>query len=483
MNAAYNSLPLKCIAGRMPGQTGANRPRHCYLPLVIRAACVAALLLIGDSLCAGEKKIGPETYVSAVAAARPGDVFKLASGIYKNGLTLHGLIGRPSQPIVIEAADPSQPPVFVANSGRNTISIADAGHVVVRNLVLDGRDLPVDAVKAERHSRFAHHIIIEGLRIRGHGAGQGVVGISTKCPAWGWVIRGNVIARAGTGMYLGDSDGSAPFYAGVIENNFVYDSRGYNLQIKHQRSRVEDRGMQRQETIIRHNVFSKYGNGSEGRDARPNVLVGHFPVEGAGREDRYLIYGNLFYANRDEALFQGEGSVALYSNIFVNPFGDAIHVQPHNDVPRNIWIFNNTVIASGHGIELRGDVNEYLRTYHANLVFAGEHKTSRMSGANAMLPLTAAEELLGVRLALSDRLDVKPRQAIPPSHPVIEWARPSLLDAGVDFDGVTYVGTETGAYADAPGPPRWLPRLEPKPRIPEIGDAARPQAEMAAGRE
>ncbi len=57
---------------------------------------------------------------------------------------------------------------------------------------------------------------------------------------------------------------------------------------------------------------------------RPNVLVGHFPLEGPGVDDDYAIYGNFFYQNRDEALFQGEGNVALYGNLFVNEYGDAI---------------------------------------------------------------------------------------------------------------------------------------------------------------
>ena len=90
-------------------------------------------------------------------------------------------------------------------------------------------------MKSERQARYAHHITLENLLIRGHGNNQQTVGISTKCPAWNWVIRGNTIIGAGTGMYLGDSDGSAPFVAGVIERNLIVDTIGYNLQIKHQR--------------------------------------------------------------------------------------------------------------------------------------------------------------------------------------------------------------------------------------------------------
>ena len=57
-------------------------------------------------------------------------------------------------------------------------------------------------------------------------------------------------------------------------------------------------------------------------------------AKGRGAEDDYAIYGNFFYQNRNEALFQGEGNVALYGNLFVNDYGDAVRIQPHNDIPR-----------------------------------------------------------------------------------------------------------------------------------------------------
>jgi hypothetical protein len=110
-------------------------------------------------------------------------------------------------------------------------------HISLRHLQLDGGNVPVDAIKAEGHSRFADFITLENLHIHDHAASQQNVGISTKCPTFGWVVRGNRIERVGTGMYFGDSDGSDPFVAGLIEENRVSDTLGYNLQIKHQKTR------------------------------------------------------------------------------------------------------------------------------------------------------------------------------------------------------------------------------------------------------
>ncbi|MFZ5511228.1 MAG: hypothetical protein ACOZCP_14360, partial [Pseudomonadota bacterium] len=248
----------------------------------------------------------PSDYRAAVSRLQPGDELRLQPGRYLHGLSIHGLNGLPGQPIVIGGPRAGEPAVFTGVVGRNTVSIKNSSHVVIRDLVLDGGGLPVDGVKAEGTSRYAHHITLERLTIVNHHHNQQIVGISSKCPAWNWVIRGNTIVGAGTGMYLGNSDGSAPFVAGLIEDNLVRDTIGYNLQIKHQKQRVGLPGLpvEAAVTIIRRNVFSKERGGSAGAMARPNVLLGHFPPGGPGRDDRYLVYGNLFYQNPDEALLQ-----------------------------------------------------------------------------------------------------------------------------------------------------------------------------------
>ena len=62
-------------------------------------------------------------------------------------------------------------------------------------------------------------------------------GVSTRTPTWGWMIRHNVITGAGTGIYLGNSDGSDPFVGGLIEDNLVQDPIGYCMEIKYQLGR------------------------------------------------------------------------------------------------------------------------------------------------------------------------------------------------------------------------------------------------------
>ncbi len=336
---------------------------------MLRTVCAGLLCVLAGVAAAADYRAGAADYRDYLHRLQPGDRLLLEPGDYRQGLPLRNLSGHAGQPIVIEALNPAEPPRFIARPGANTVSLVDVRHLVLRHLELDGGNLPVDAIKAEGHSRYADFITLEQLFIHDHAASQQNVGISTKCPVLGWVVRNNRIERVGTGMYFGDSDGSDPFVGGVIEANRVTHTLGYNLQIKHQGSRPPD-FPDRADTLIRYNVFSK-SDASPGPLARPNVLLGHVPLTGAGSEDRYLVYGNLFLHNPSEALLQAEGRVVIYDNVFVNGSGDAIHIQPHNDVPREMLIFSNTVLASTTGIQVRRAAdNAYRQRVIANVVAA-----------------------------------------------------------------------------------------------------------------
>ena len=424
----------------------------------------AAALSLCDTAAAATYRANPATYRALLSTLRPGDTLALAAGEYRAGLPLHNVSGEPARPITISGPGRGAVAVFRAREGHNTISIADASYLVIRNLVLEGDNLPVDAVKAERQSRSTHDITIENLVIRGHGNNQQNVGISTKCPSWRWTIRGNRIFGAGTGMYLGDSDGSAPFVAGVIENNLVVDTLGYNLQIKHQQRRPDVQGIPvgASTTIIRHNVFAKTSGGTA-EAARPNVLVGHFPVEGPGAEDDYAIYGNFFYQNRHEALFQGEGNVALYSNLFVNTLGDAVHIQPHNDIPRRITIAFNTVIAEGTGISItqKEGAPAFRQIATANAVFAAIPITGGEQAGNVTGSLDKAPTYLAHPLAPLGQLDLHPRRSLVSG--LSDEPRAAFPAWTMDFDGRPRPPGKAGAYGGQASDSAWKPRLERKP--------------------
>jgi hypothetical protein len=426
----------------------------------------ALLVVASDAAMAAVYRASPDSYRSLIGRLRAGDTLDLVAGEYRDGLPLHNLSGGPGRPITISGPERGTPATFIARPGRNTVSIVASRYLVIRKLVLEGNDLPVDAVKAEGHSSWAHDITLEDLIIRGHGSNQQTVGISTKCPAWNWVIRRNSVIGAGTGMYLGNSDGSAPFVAGLIEHNLIVDTVGYNLQIKHQLSRPVGVGLPegRSMTIIRHNVFAKTNPGSA-EAPRPNVLVGHLPRDGPGAEDDYAIYGNFFYQNRNEALFQGEGNIALYGNLFVNEHGDAMRIQPHNGIPRRVVVAFNTVVASGAGVSVlqKEGALHFQQRVIANAVFAGVPLSGGEQTGNVAAPMEAAARFLTRPFAPLGELDLRPRSgaariALPDVDPGA-----SLQDWTRDFDGRPRARGDIGAYTFSGVKPAWVPRLEIKP--------------------
>jgi hypothetical protein len=412
-----------------------------------------AALIFAQCAAAAETYVAtPASYLGLLRKLRPGDTLMLSPGRYLDGLPLHDINGAAGSAIVIRSSRDA-PATLVAQAGANTISIANSSHVEVRDLVLDGDGQFVDAVKAEGTAAWASHITLDGLTIRHYGRNQQLNGISTKCPAWGWVIRNNVIAGAGTGMYLGQSDGTAPFIGGLIERNLIVDSIGYNVQIKHQLERPGIPGMPEAKsvTIIRHNVLSKSANSSSGKLARPNLLVGHWPQTGAGVEDTYAIYGNFFYQNPSEALFQGEGNFAFYSNVLINAFGDAVNIQPHNGLPRRIDVFRNTVMAAGTAIRINGGDPAHAQRVALNAVFAAVPIQGGEQHANTTGTVADAAHYLAAPFAPPGRLNLGPQRGMLSAAATNFLPGASLPDVNRDFDGRRYSRPVVGAYAgDAP---------------------------------
>ena len=430
--------------------------------MIHRAWPLTTLVLLNPIGVAAVLDGNPSNYRALLATMTSGDTLVLSSGTYTQGLPLESRVGTSAQPIIIRGPE-DQSAVFTARSCCNTVQLDGTSYVEIRNLTLDGVNLDgpfgVDARGA------SHHITLEGLKIVNHGADQQIVGISTKGPAWNWTIRRNTIIGAGTGIYLGNSDGSQPFVAGIIEYNVILDSVGYNLQIKHQLPRPTGVGLPQgvSRTVIRNNVFSKRNNASTGANARPNVLVGHAPLSGAGTDDLYEIYGNLFYENPTEALFQGEGNLAIYDNLFVNSSGDAVNVQPQNDRPRTVAILNNTVVASGVGIRVNGGAAGTTQRIVGNAVFAA----TAISGPNATENVTGsradASAVLIAPLAAIGALNLFPKSGALVGSTIDLSAFSSFSEYDRDFNGRARLGRSRGAYEGDGANPGWTLALTIKP--------------------
>ncbi len=289
----------------------------------------------------------------------PGDTLYLPAGFYAERLNLDGLNGTPSAWIVITGPE-SGPPATITTTSTccNTVQLGGTSYVVLRNITVDSAGLDaIDGINAKGNP--THDIVIENCTLIGQDNSQGTIGISTKSPAWRWTIRGNRIIHAGTGVYLGNSDGTQPFVSGIIEGNLFLNSIGYNMEIKNQlaygaQAWASQLPPDPHRTIIRNNVFIKEKNDwAPGQvvGARPNLLVDPFPDTGTGSADLYEIYGNFFYKNPNEVLLQATGRMTVHDNVFVASSGGraAALFTDHNGPLKLAHVYNNSVFSAAGG--------------------------------------------------------------------------------------------------------------------------------------
>jgi hypothetical protein len=300
----------------------------------------------------------PSNYRALLRTLQPGDTLNLAPGVYPR-LPIRNLNGEPDAWITITGPASGQPAVIAGEEDQDTVDILNSSYVSIENLRIDSRGFPgaFGISTKGKEENVTHHIRVQGNVLVGQGGSQQTDGISTKSPTWGWVIRFNQIIGAGTGMYLGNSDGTQPFLQGVIENNLIRDTIGYNLEIKHQVALPDMPGMPTGPgtTIIRNNVFIKNDQPSPDGD-RPNVLLDSFPQTGSSALSMYQVYGNYFIHNHREALLQVTGRVSIHDNVFIDGPGTfaAIFVTPHEGAPVKVaYLYNNTIFSTYKGIQFR----------------------------------------------------------------------------------------------------------------------------------
>lgn len=234
-------------------------------------------------------------------------------------------------------------------------------------------------------------------------------------------------------------------------------------------------------TIIRHNTFSKAEGSLSGDWARPNLLVGHWPLSGAGSSDIYQIYGNVFYENPYEGLFQGEGNLAFHDNLLVNRTNDGVNIQPHNSVPRRIEIFNNTVVASGNGIRIAGADPAYPQRVVGNAVFAATPLTGGQQSNNVTGTYAAASTYLNNPMAaLGSGLDLYPKTGQLQGTAIDYSAFSGLVEWDRDFNSRSRITTYRGAYSGDGVNPGWTPALAIKPE-PSTGSEPPPPGQLHNG--
>ncbi|HEX8916204.1 MAG TPA: right-handed parallel beta-helix repeat-containing protein, partial [Humisphaera sp.] len=140
--------PLPPLVGLLATLTllvAAGPPAAAAGPVVVRVADDAALR-------------------RALADARPGTRVVVAPGRYRGGHGGDGLRGTPEAPIVIEAADPKDKPVF--EGGWAGLHLRGPAHLTLRNLVVRGQTgNGINLDDGGNGAEPAHHVTLEGVDV------------------------------------------------------------------------------------------------------------------------------------------------------------------------------------------------------------------------------------------------------------------------------------------------------------------------------
>lgn len=189
---------------------------------------------------------------AALPKLKPGTTLSLATGEYGGGYFLEKISGTAAAPIVIQAADPKNPPVF--SKGKTSWQLSDCNYLTLRGLVIRGfteNGLNIDdGGSLETPSR---HILVEEVRIeeigpRGNHDGLKLSGVDDfvirRCRFEGWggsaidivgCHRGVVEACRFTGKEGFSQDNAVQMKGGtsdVLVHTSLFDhpgERGINL--------------------------------------------------------------------------------------------------------------------------------------------------------------------------------------------------------------------------------------------------------------
>jgi hypothetical protein len=436
------------------------------------AFALAMLAVLSKPLMAADINANPSNIAAHLHGLQPGDVLHLAPGKYRP-LYLADLNGTPEAWITVRGPESGAPAMIMGAPNSNTVEIVNSSYLAIENLRIDSRGISgAFGISLKGKQNTTHDIRIEGNTLVGQNAGQQTDGISTKSATWGWIIRNNRILGAGTGIYLGDSDGTAPFVHGLVEDNLIQDTIGYNMEIKDQISIPAIAGMplNATSTIIRNNVFIKDDQPSPDGN-RPNLLVGAFPADGAGAQNLYEIYGNLFLHNGNEALFQGSGRLSLHDNIFVDAPADyaAVVLRRQNFPLKLAHVYNNTIYTTGQGI-LFGTAALESDAVVGNLIFAMTPIAGPVvhSSANLEMSFPKADDYVKSPSLVLGPIDFYPRPGKCQGKPVNLAQFQHETDFNRDFNGHLKgeaAGTATfrGAYAGEGANPGWRLQAGIKP--------------------
>jgi hypothetical protein len=243
---------------------------------------------------------------AALKRVRPGGRILLAPGEYEGGVWIEKLNGTKGSPIVIEAADPENPPLFKGR-GSEAIHLADCNHLVLRSLRISG--FPANGLNADDGGSFEtpsvglvfDRLVIENTGPTGNHDALKMSGLDgfrvRNCRFAGW--GGSAIDMVGC-------------HEGVVENCTFEGKKGYS-----QSSGVQMKGGCRK-VLVGGCFFNRAG--SRAINLGGSTGKAYFRPQGVDYEAADIeVAGNRFVGGMAPVAFVTSIRGHVHHNTFVHP--------------------------------------------------------------------------------------------------------------------------------------------------------------------
>jgi hypothetical protein len=276
----------------------------------------------------------------AVLAAKPGMRIEIAPGRYAGGLTIRGIQGKESQPIVITAADTKDPPIF--EGGGSGVHLSNVAHLELRYLTFThARDNGLNIDDGGSFETPTHHLVLHGLTVRNVGPPGNRDGIKLSgvddfrvhaCSVERWGKAGSAIDMVGC-------------HRGVIEQCSFQHEQAESA------SGVQAKGGSTQ-IVVRHCRFRDAGARSV--NIGGSTGMAYFRPRPQGYEAKDITVEDCFFIGSQSPIaFVGVDGALVQNNVIYHPRRWVLRIlqetQAEGFVPCRNGLFRRNIIVYGSG--------------------------------------------------------------------------------------------------------------------------------------
>jgi hypothetical protein len=372
----------------------------------IRATALSNLLLLvtGVATAAVIPVDDDASLRAALAKATAGTVIRIAPGRYAPGLSATGLRGTAEKPIVIEGADPDDPPIF--EGGAVAIQLSDCEHLRLRNLVAKGQQgNGINIDDGGTVETPTHHIVLSRVRVldtgpRGNCDGIKLSGVND------FVVRDCVIEGWG-----GQAVDMVGCHRGVVEGCAFRGKPGFS-----QATGPQTKGGS-SDIAIRRCEFTDAG--SRAVNVGGSTGLPYFRPPGARHEAKDItVEGCVFSGSQTAVAFVGVDGATFRYNTVIHPGKWVLRILQETVEPgfvpcrggrfeRNLVVFRRSEVQVAANVG--PDTAPETFTFAANLWFSED----RPEESRPDLPAKETDGVYGVDPRLPAPGDGRPRPQDP----------------------------------------------------------------------